>query len=246
MRIIADHVGLVALAFSGFSHVGLAWFLRGERTPVHSRPSVEIFVEVQQNMPEKEPPPEPVSEPAPRDPQPSHPTRAMHTHRIASNQPAVPHDPKIMHDPSVGAAAEAPAVVASSAPASFTLPLGQAVGTSGVVSTSGAASVTRGGLPAPEQTLPESKVSTPARLLSSAVAEYPALARQAELEASVPVEIVVDASGRVVEARSLSHIGYQLDEAAVRAVKGYLFSPALRDGRPVRVRMRWLVHFRLR
>ena len=52
--------------------------------------------------------------------------------------------------------------------------------------------------------------------------------------------------GRVLEARSLSHHGYGLDEAAERAIRTWQFSPALRDGHPVRVRMRWTVQFRLR
>jgi len=40
--------------------------------------------------------------------------------------------------------------------------------------------------------------------------------------------------------------GYGLDEEAVRAMRAYRFSPARRDGLPVRVRMPWTVQFRLR
>ena len=72
------------------------------------------------------------------------------------------------------------------------------------------------------------------------------MARQAEIEVDLPLEIVVDASGRVTSARGLSRAGYGLDEAALSAIRGYRFSAALRDGHPVPVRMRWTVQFRLR
>ena len=92
----------------------------------------------------------------------------------------------------------------------------------------------------------ERDVNVPARLLSSSPLVYPPVARQAEIESDFPVEIVVDADGRVAAARAVSRVGYGLDEAALRAIRGYRFSPALRAGRPVRVRMKWTVQFRLR
>ena len=92
----------------------------------------------------------------------------------------------------------------------------------------------------------ERDVSEPARLLSSSPLVYPPAARQAEIEIDFPVEIVVDAQGRVISARAVTHAGYGLDEAALRAIRAYRFSPAQRAGRPVGVRMRWTVQFRLR
>ncbi len=116
----------------------------------------------------------------------------------------------------------------------------------------GAAATTSGGLSktgesgdAPPETYPETGVSSRARLLRGAPPEYPAAARAAAVEAKLPLDIVVDPSGSVVEARLLDHAGYGLDEAALRAVRAYRFAPAQRDGRGVRVRMRWVVDFRL-
>jgi TonB family protein len=97
-----------------------------------------------------------------------------------------------------------------------------------------------------EQTLSANQVNVPARLLTSAPVVYPAAARAADVEANVAVEIVVDARGRVVDARTLAASGYGLDAAALRAVRAYRFSPAQRDGHAVRVRMRWNVLFCLR
>lgn len=92
----------------------------------------------------------------------------------------------------------------------------------------------------------EDRISVPARLLSGASVPYPAAARQAEVEADVQVQLVVGVDGRVDEARVVRPCGYGLDEAALAGVRNFRFSPALRDGRPVRVRMRWPVQFRLR
>ena len=93
--------------------------------------------------------------------------------------------------------------------------------------------------------LREGEVGVPARLLSSGTLVYPPAARQAEVEIDLPLEIVVDTDGRVASARALRRAGYGLDEAALRAIRGYRFSPALRAGLPVRVRMRWTIQFRL-
>jgi outer membrane biosynthesis protein TonB len=49
-----------------------------------------------------------------------------------------------------------------------------------------------------------------------------------------------------VWARAGIRAGYGLDDAAARAIRDYRFSPAIRAGRPVAVRMRWTVQFRLR
>lgn len=85
-----------------------------------------------------------------------------------------------------------------------------------------------------------------ARLMVATPLAYPAAARRAEIEVDYPLDIVVDASGRVTAARPLGRAGYGIDEAAVGAVGQYRFSPARRDGRAVAVRMRWAVQFRLR
>jgi protein TonB len=93
---------------------------------------------------------------------------------------------------------------------------------------------------------PEARVSRRASLLASRPTPYPPGGRDAEVEADVVLELVVDVSGQVREARPLTRQGYGFEDAAVRAVLGYRFTPALLDGRPVSVRMRWVLQFRLR
>jgi protein TonB len=116
----------------------------------------------------------------------------------------------------------------------------------GTIGAQAAATASPTGGPAEGDVVGEGDVAVPARLVSSSPLVYPAAARQAEIEIDLPIEIVVDAEGRVVSARALRRAGYGLDEAALRAIKAYRFSPARREGRAVPVRMRWTVQFRLR
>jgi TonB family protein len=87
---------------------------------------------------------------------------------------------------------------------------------------------------------------TPARLLQGEAPSYTRAAEAAGIEAEVPLEIVVDASGRVRSARALTHVGYGLDEAAIQGISKYRFSPALRRTAAVAVRMQWRMRFQLR
>ena len=199
----------------------------------------------------------------PEVPRPATPVR----HRSAS--PA--HVPAQASGPATTPAAPVPEVTAAiataptlnpgpekeeAAPARFAL----AVGTIGNVAVVSAPSGARGAAPSTTpasagggstggdvgSVLPEREVTERARLVSSGPLLYPMAARRAELEADIALELVVGLDGRVVSARVLRPAGYGLDEEAVRAVSAYRFSPARRDGRPVRVRMPWTVQFRLR
>jgi len=93
--------------------------------------------------------------------------------------------------------------------------------------------------------VPESSVDSPARVLSSIPVVYPEGARAAAIEADVLLDLVVDSEGRVASARALGGHPLGFADAALRAVRGYRFTPARRAGRPVRVQMRWTVAFRL-
>jgi TonB family protein len=92
----------------------------------------------------------------------------------------------------------------------------------------------------------ESELDAPAQLVKTSPLVYPEAARRAGIETDLPVEIVIDTDGRVVSARALRQAGYGLDEAAMGAIRAYRFWPGFRAGRPVRVRMRWTLQFRLR
>jgi protein TonB len=62
---------------------------------------------------------------------------------------------------------------------------------------------------------------------------FPEEARTAGIQGKVRVELTVDATGAVVRARIVEGLGHGLDEAALEAVRGYKFEPAVRCGKAV-------------
>ncbi len=65
------------------------------------------------------------------------------------------------------------------------------------------------------------------------VPKYTMQARQAEIEGVVRVQVTVDESGHVLNARVVSGLGYGLDESALAAAKATVFEPATQCGKPV-------------
>jgi protein TonB len=160
------------------------------------------------------------------------PARAAAPDSARTSVPA----PAVVAAPPAVVAAESAAPHFVMAAAAFTQTVAVHVGGAGLVATTPAAAAPLG----------EHEVSVGAKLLSGAPPPYPASAEAAGIEASVPVELVIDDQGSVRSAVATSHVGYGLDEAALAAVRTYRFAPARRDGRVVAVRMRWIVHFELR
>jgi protein TonB len=68
--------------------------------------------------------------------------------------------------------------------------------------------------------------------------EYPRLARDAECEGFVVVRVTIDVEGRVRAATVVrSDVVRSLEEAALAAVRQWIFSPARQGGRPVAVQL---------
>ncbi|HEY2512592.1 MAG TPA: TonB-dependent receptor [Polyangiaceae bacterium] len=84
--------------------------------------------------------------------------------------------------------------------------------------------------PAPQET----GSPIPPVLESHPEAVYPPEALKDRVEGSVGLEISVDETGRVTDARVTSPAGHGFDEAALAAVKQWTFQPARKDGQPVR------------
>jgi len=81
-------------------------------------------------------------------------------------------------------------------------------------------------------------------LVKQVMPEYPEVARKAGVEGVVYVSFVIGTAGRVSDVRALR--GPEIfREAAVDAVKQFVFAPARHDGEPVAVRMSMPVRFRL-
>lgn len=224
--------------------------------PVNDVP-VDLIVEPAIDGAEDAPP---SSEAVPSMAQRGPPASHHHRYPVPFDHDATPHDPKLVHVPLLAApmprtesaeSALAPtptaaptqnvALAATAAPPLFVLGPSTAFVSRGTTSAPGAASLSTDAT----DVLNERDVDVRARVLARAPVTYPLEARRAEVEADVPVEIMVDEGGNVLSARAPERTGYHLDSAAVDAIRNYRFSPARHKGRPVRVRMRWVVQFRL-
>jgi len=194
-----------------------------------------------------------IDAPVPPTPSPTS-ARAPHHHDypVAPDHDEAPHDPALRHvvpgqrTPSAAPAAD-PTVLVSPTPAAprFAMTVGAA--THAALGSNVSNGVTAmPGSDAPAEPAAEASVDTPARLLVGSSASYTREAEAAGIEADVPLEIVVDSAGSVIGARALAHVGYGLDEAALRSVRSYRFSPARRASKAIAVRMRWLMRFQLR
>lgn len=77
---------------------------------------------------------------------------------------------------------------------------------------------------------------------------YPELARKAQVEGIVFLDILVDKEGKVRDVQILkpSRTNVGFEEAAVEAVKKWTFSPAIQNGKPVAVWMTQPVKFEVR
>ena len=86
---------------------------------------------------------------------------------------------------------------------------------------------------------------TPPTIATFVHAAYPDAARDAGREASVELEITVGADGLVVDARVLTPVGDGFDEAALAAVRQFVFAPATKDGQPIAARIHYRYAFTL-
>jgi TonB family protein len=96
---------------------------------------------------------------------------------------------------------------------------------------------------ATEAALPPSSSSV--SCLSCPAPPYPLPAAQRGLRGVVDLELTVGEDGRVREIKVLTSPCEDLKEAAVNAARGWTFTPAVRDGKPVREVVQIPVVFRL-
>jgi TonB family protein len=91
---------------------------------------------------------------------------------------------------------------------------------------------------------PGGAVSVP-RILRKGDPEYSEEARQAKINGTVMLKIVIDEQGNVVHPTVLRGLGFGLDQKAVQAVKKWKFAPAQKDGHPIPAFAQVQVVFRL-
>ena len=86
-------------------------------------------------------------------------------------------------------------------------------------------------------------VSKMPRVASEVKIPYPPEAKAARIEGKVVLELLIDAEGKVRDAKVLSGPGYGLNEAALQAIKSFRFTPAEAEGKPVAVRTAFTYNF---
>jgi protein TonB len=74
---------------------------------------------------------------------------------------------------------------------------------------------------------------------------YSEEARQAALGGTVKLVVIVDENGKPKDLKVKRSLGLGLDEAAIEAVKQWLFRPGMKEGKPVSVQAYIDVNFRL-
>ena len=244
LRLTSSAATLCALGFSAVAHAAVLVVSVGSfghaGTPAAARDDAAVVVDLVEPTPE----PEPVTTVTPSTGHAATWPTQTHPYPVPASHDATPHDPSIVHAaaPLAAPAMAAPAVTAADDTPHFTIAIGPAPGEShGSVSSSGTA--------APHvdvaAAIPAQLADAQARLVHGHPPPYPAAARADGVEGYVHLELVVGDGGLVETARVVGGIGHGLDEAAVEAVRTFRFTPAMKDGHAVRVRMAWSVQFRL-
>ena len=146
--------------------------------------------------------------------------------------------------PSPQASSVAPIVTADPLPR-FTIAIATTTSASVPVTSAGARDAATGDAPDVDATYAQDAVDLPARRVRGASPEYPFAARRDGVEADVPLVLVVAPDGAVERVDVARAVGHGLDEAAVAAARRFVFAPARKAGRAVRVRVAWTVQFRL-
>lgn len=82
-------------------------------------------------------------------------------------------------------------------------------------------------------------------ILTKVEPHYSEEARQARISGIVIIEVLIDKAGMVKEATVLKGLPMGLSEAAVEAVRQWMFVPATKDGQPVDVVFNLTVNFKL-
>lgn len=90
-----------------------------------------------------------------------------------------------------------------------------------------------------------SNASAPPKILKEIFAPYPKEARRAHIEGDVVLKVLIGEDGKVEEASVIDSLGYGLDEAALVAIRQFIFSPGFKDGKIVKVQIKYRYKFRL-
>jgi TonB family protein len=95
----------------------------------------------------------------------------------------------------------------------------------------------------PLAAIPAARVVTQPRLIWSASPIYPTLAKQANIQGDVKLEITINESGHVTKTKAISGPAL-LQQPAINAVRDWKYEPSTLDGKPVPTQLVVTVQFR--
>jgi TonB family protein len=84
---------------------------------------------------------------------------------------------------------------------------------------------------------------TPPQRIKGEAAKYPEMAQKFHFLGKVTVDFLVDEKGKPQDLRVVESAGEVLNAAVIEAVKGWEFTPARKNGVPVKVRWQWTQTF---
>jgi TonB family protein len=90
------------------------------------------------------------------------------------------------------------------------------------------------------------KLTKPPKLVKFVEAPYPESEKTAGKQASVVVQIAISATGSVDQVQVIQSAGAAFDQAAVEAVKAFVFEPAELDNKPAPIRIQYRYDFVLK
>jgi len=85
----------------------------------------------------------------------------------------------------------------------------------------------------------------PPQIVQQGAPEFPESARKKKRGGTVTVSLIVETNGLPSDIQVVESAGKDFDEQAIKAVKKYVFKPALKDGQPVRYALAVEVDFRI-
>jgi protein TonB len=102
------------------------------------------------------------------------------------------------------------------------------------------------GMPGANRIIVDTEADIPARRIGGADPAYPAEARRLGLEDDVILLVTINANGDVVDVAVQQEALFGMTKAAVSAVRGWKYSPAIHHGRPIIVMKVETIRFRIR
>ncbi len=96
-----------------------------------------------------------------------------------------------------------------------------------------------------ERVIYRSKDVTPPKATHTPDPDYPQFARELGYQGELLLTVIVNTDGQPTDIQVTKPAGLGLDEKAVEAVRGWRFSPGMKDGNPVAVRLSVEIAFHL-